>query len=1301
MLKKWLKQMLVCLCILTTLSSIIFPVSADTYNKSKSGSDNATYFIINGKDVEKLFDFSIKDVPNLADWAMSFKTFTVIKRYKIGDSTQYKMYFNTPNLQSIIKNEVTSSISDGYTDNTYHVEDTEWVVKVGKNANKDNVISKYGFNIPSYKYNGEYPKEVMSISGMLPSDKNWLELGWRAIKSLFGVSFISAPNSDNYNTIEYLNHEYTNKNEYVAKFFQKYYLPYFERQIPLNTITADDGNKSGRYFSGPEEVIKLAVTEDAYNAAVDYNKAHSDEYTEACQRYEYWNAYQKGGVDACLALDTLVGNKKYDSYHFLASTDKYKERFNSWVTANPNQAYILINAALGYIGQYRRYGGSGGYLNKPSKYGLTTTSYTENTEYETSVSLAADILKYTENSPEFKANVAYDTYEREETIVNDPTKGKSVITFGEWKKTGTEYTDMSYSDTAAWRDNNTKYYDNDNKAKLSEKKKKEDNKKFFLDPEYKSWTVTTTKYLETKRVNYSINYLYAKNDKDNKMTYEDYKTFKSTCSFNSVTYDVSSFVPSVLQGVHETYTANVELQQKYLLFCEILSRGDDQSDATSKKELLYRQCLISNEGKDDECWSQKHGQDKTSLSLVQVYAFSKIYEITSAYDPSVTELTSADTYEILSRLRAYCGPYYSEVVGNMMKIMCATAKYENNLEPTNLVINDDARVMPYDTNTLTPKDKENYSVTDPRVEIYRSHLIGKLVADIKIDPLALVGYFKPQETIISIAGKITELSVFMQQICNFELLDNMGLSPANMWTNGYALLFMAALALFFIIKTVVAVIKYGTQKGYKLVLAFVLLVFELGLITAISSNPQRVWNTVKNVDTKVISLGELATVYSYKDLEYLFADTSDVEVAYYLPYLDAWSKYNTGYGLLDKQQKINTKTDYRELAGVTLPTINGQQIKHWSILLMDAFNYYGQSDSITTSVLENNQLYNGVSINNNAYRVIDHFLAPRVTIKDNGDTINIATTQNENYNGQLQSGVLDLIVKLLNCILICLWSIIKLFTFVWQWFMFYLFIFRVLLGKGAEGKSTKDIIIETFSPTLALVLIGIFSGSFMSLGMNVQGIIGLITEIGLFFVTFGLIRWWHDLNNGKYYPDSLNWLYWITNLRIALRNRNTSKIQHRAALENEMNGMPEEYSKMNIEEQREVLFDESGRVRSQYRDDRYKVQLANWYERAQALQGPEYNVQLSRETIRQMQIMKSSDYFDELPLERKSSNKNNKRKRTGNNANNRSAKTQDNNQATDKQATEPDNESNNSSKIHNPNKLGSTKSMEGDTTDEE
>lgn len=1207
MFKHWIKQFLAAVvCLMIILSSFNLAYAKDYVKNDDDEETDSSYYIIDGEDVDDLFDFGIWDVDNLATWIFDFKTYTVIKQYEDEDGDDvYKMYFNTPNLQSIVKNRVISSINDGYTDDTYNIYDNEWVVPVGDNASSENVITKYGFNVPCYTYMGEYPKEVMSTAGILPSPKKWYQVLWRAIKSLFGASFIKAPDADNFNTISYLNHTYSDKNDYIIDFFKLYYLDYFERQIPVDHVYTDGEEKD--YFEGPEHVIELAVTEDANSRAFLYNKLHEDEYKEACQRQMFWETYTTDGLSAALDIQVLVGDRQYDPYHLFASSIKYRTEFNKWIDANTSDAYILCEAALanGPTTGHKRYTSddiywsnswSGINMTSTRLYGFTNNAglidYAENAEYESSISLAADIMKYAADSPKLIAHYHY----TEET-------GSRSSTSDSWSTdTNTYYEDTEFYNTSHWRD----------------------------DDQYHTSHYASNGLSYTKTSNYKIDYLYIEGDSSRTMEYSSYKDFMNTCSFSNFEWEESDVYPSSLHAIYDAYTANSELMDNYDKFCKMLDEGDDQDSATSKPEILYRQCMITNEGEDEECWSRKYGDDKTSLSIVQVYAYSRIWQVTEDYDDDEHELTTQDAYAILSRIQSYCGPYSNEVIGNMMKLMCATANYEGDDEPMNFIVSDDLRVMPYDTATLTKSDRKNYDVTDPRTELYKSHIIGQLVADFKLNPLAIGIFFKPQKSIISLAGKITEFSVFFQQICNFELLDSFGLSPTTLWTNGYVAFLLAMLALLFIVKTVLAIFKMGNGSTAKLIASFLIFACELGIITAISVNPERAWSVIKNADTKIMNLGEMGTVYSTSGLEYLYGDASDMEVTYYMPYLDIWSKYNTGYGIMDNEQKIDTSKNLPELAEIDLPKIGSNEIQHWSVLLMDAFSYYGESTHFSNTINIDGNICNGTNINSNAYRVVDHFMAPRVDIEEDGDNLEIELTQNENYNGEFQTGVIDVLVKLLNCILCCLLSLIKMLTFCWQWFMLYIFIFRVVIGKSAEGKTTARILIETFSPTLAIIFLGMYTGIVMTMGMTTEGLLGILIEVFLFWLTFRLIKWWHDLRNQMYFPKTLVWLYFITNLSVSKHRRNTEVVQNQARLDDIESEMDEDYSTMTVEQKREVLFDENGNRRPQYMDKKYDKQVYNWYMQTKALQQPDYNVLHSNDTLRLLNKLEQDEEFQEI-----------------------------------------------------------------------
>ena len=1291
--KDWLKQFTaVCIAVVTLISSITV-VNAEDYVSSSSSNDS-TYYIIEGKSVDKLFDFSIADVPNIVSWVFNFKTYTVIKKYEEkndqnNNETVYKMYFNTPNLQAILKNKVVSLVSDGYTDDTYKVADTEWLVPVGDNAESENVITKYGFAIPSYTYMGEYPKEVMSVAGVLPSPKKWYESLWRAIKALFGASFLKAPDANNFNTITYLNHTYTDRSDYILEFFKKYYLEYFERKIP--TVTIMSPNEDGdivemEYFNDAQHVIDLTVTEDSKKAAEAYNNKYSKEYEEACNRYDYWSMHNNyyNDYDIFLNADPEIFTNEfdesrhtYDPYHFVTNISRYRDKVKSWATGHPLQTYIMLNAITeaeqGLLRQYTSDPStsaaqitSGDILRKPEDYGSSQNSFTIKDDGWNVSAAMADMLKYAKK--DITAHVTHDIYERtattttkskvatkkvttvtktekvylndvlvgvtetkedpvEETIINASPTVETSTSGGTWQlKQSNIAEDMSYDEVpyegyenislgnaeeSSSKSTTTENSSNTKNDITTEDKsiqlppsivipmifKTETTTKTEVETTYET-TTTVSKSTDTKESNYKLAYLWDGINNDNQMSDADFKDFFDKCNLKVVNYIEDDFVPPMFQTVYKNYLANEDLIDKYNTFIKYLSRGQDSDANKELPEILYRQCMITNQGEENECWSKKYGDDKTSLTLLNVYAYSGIYKITENYSDSTTTLSDADAHKILVTLQSYCGPYYTEVLTNMMKLMCATAKNDGVKTPTQELESDDPRVMPYDTSSMMTIDRQNYSVDDPRVELYKSHIIGGLISSFKLNILGISIYIKPQKAIIGLAGKVTELSVFMQQLCNFDTLDNFGLSPAKMWSSALVTLMIGLLALFFVIKTVIAVFKLGTKGGVSVIAGFLILFLELGIITAIAADPDNTWEKVKNIETNIMNLGEMSTVYNNNSLTYLYGDATDFEVSYYMPYLDTWSKYNTGYGILDKEQEINE--DDIELKNIYMPKIGSNDIKHWSVLLMDSFSYYGVSNSVTNTITEGGTTYNGNNINNNAYRAVDHFMAPRVAINDSGN-IAISVTENENFNGEFQSGFVDLLVKLLNCCLICFLSLIKVLTFMWLWFVMYIFIFKVILGKGAEGKSMAQILLETFSPLICLIMIGLYAGIVMTLGMTASGIFGILLELFLFWLTAMLIRWWHNLSNQRYFPKTLVWVYMLTNMsqHTRMRNQERLNIESRQHATDSGDTLTDEEI-THFDKRTEHYFNEDGTLRSQYAEDpRYNRSLEDWYRFAQ------------------------------------------------------------------------------------------------------
>lgn len=896
------------------------------YTKDTSDSNN-NYYLSSGETIKDLFTFTLSDVPNAVEWLSNLKTFTVLKEYTGEDGQTYiKGYFNVPNLPSLAMNQVISNIGDGYTNQTYKVEDTQWLVQVG---GTDNVIKKFGFQIPNYTYMGEYPKAYMSVDNVVPS--GFIPSLMKAITALFGASFIDAPTSANYNTINYYNHTYSDNSENVIDFIKDNWIPYFQNYI------------STEYFSSPEEFRKEYVSKETVTNAKSIIENLSLDLSEK-EHLEGEDAYN-------YAKKVLDNSKYYGSYQQALFGDDLTE---------PSQAYNQM--------------------------------------------------------------------------------------------------------FSIWRDKNQDKY-----------------------PKSMSNQDVLSKAID-------------KND-------------TSIPDFSNI--QVVRKEGNIFSQVVQKYEDAIKSKDQYDAFIEKFNKDD-----------TYRQCLVMSD-KPNECVSTRLGKENpVTISVANAYVLSGIYDITSGKD----QLTREDTIKLLQKLQDYCGVYYNEVLTNIMTLMQQNAKKAGvEISLSNTV---DQRVMPYDIDTMSETDKQVFNIRDPRVKLYKDSMIGSLVTNFK-PKFNFGNYIKPQEFLVNLGGRITELSVFFQTIVNFEFLDGLGLSPVELFTSNFATIFyiiMFTILLTRTVKATIDVLKDGSV--FKLFSGFIIILAEVGFVAALAANPQESWSNTKIFLNKVMGLGEKISMAQQTELSYMFGTDNDVGVTYYLPYLDLWSTYNTGYGILDQEQFIK-KFDTEEV-GMFRPKIAERDIQHWSILLADSFNYNGDSNSVYATTNKDGKLVNGASINNNAYRVVDHFNAPRVEYKkqDNGN-IKVTVTQNENYNGKFQHGFIDLIAKLLGICNVFFISLIKMLTFLWMWYRIYTFIFHVILEKTRK-RSMLDIVSDTLHPVLAMILLGAYTALVISINGYTTGAIAVFVQVGIFLVTRWILFAW---STNKYFPKTLVPLYSLMNFRVIMKTR--------------------------------------------------------------------------------------------------------------------------------------------------------------------
>ena len=326
--------------------------------------------------------------------------------------------------------------------------------------------------------------------------------------------------------------------------------------------------------------------------------------------------------------------------------------------------------------------------------------------------------------------------------------------------------------------------------------------------------------------------------------------------------------------------------------------------------------------------------------------------------------------DICQTLEEICGPNYSDVAKNII----LTSKLPKNHQTQ--------RIMPYDLSKMDSKDAAMFKgVVDPRSDMQQSafktgynHLVSVM--------------FK--SCYLSISGKLSEISIALNSLTNFTFIENLGFNPIELWNSTiiqFLTLIMLAALIFFIVKSGLKVLS-GNGSSILIVTKAFFIFFIIIISVNIGNNKENTYKSIKNISTSIFNLSNISFKNSY-GLSPLYGtgNAADKEnVTLWMPYFNAWTSYNTNHSILNPEQTINKNSNTPEVKGIAIPKIDGVEQTVWSAVLADTF---------TTA--EN---YSG-----NIYRVVDHFMAPRVTnLQLNGNTINsIDVSKNENYNGNVQS----------------------------------------------------------------------------------------------------------------------------------------------------------------------------------------------------------------------------------------------------------------------------------------------------------
>lgn len=525
-------------------------------------------------------------------------------------------------------------------------------------------------------------------------------------------------------------------------------------------------------------------------------------------------------------------------------------------------------------------------------------------------------------------------------------------------------------------------------------------------------------------------------------------------------------------------------------------------DDSFKDKIPQNQCLLSNA--DSNCRKTVAGTE-TSVSVKDLYFESGAFKL----DTGRGKLTRAQAIKVLNTLQSYLGPNYSEAMSNLMTIM---EKRLGNKYKTPKYL--DPRIMPYDIDILQlDLDKKDITVRDPRVELYKkTNPFGGLINE-RINLTSVFNQNTLMKPVLKLTGLFSKGAVVLNQLTNFEVIDNLGLSPAKLWKSAPATLVMLILLCLLIFKLVKMASKFVTGNGvalHQILITTFFFVCMLGLVTMFTIRPDKTWTTIKKVGNVAFNAGETITVQQNVNVSELFGDNTDSSVTYYLPYFNAWVEYNTGYPLLAKEQQIDKNAKVPEVDSIKLPKINGKETQLWGVALADSFNQQGENGygaNIENAATNSEATKNGMLVNTNAYRAMDHFMAPRLTSKNPKDgNLGITNTINENYNGKFQNmSFFSICAHIVTAFDMFLIALIKCLIFYHFIYMLFMLIYNLILSVGAKT-DVKRLLKNTFFPMIYIICWGTYAGIVILINSASTDLLAFAFSVGLLTLTFSLVR---------------------------------------------------------------------------------------------------------------------------------------------------------------------------------------------------
>lgn len=471
--------------------------------------------------------------------------------------------------------------------------------------------------------------------------------------------------------------------------------------------------------------------------------------------------------------------------------------------------------------------------------------------------------------------------------------------------------------------------------------------------------------------------------------------------------------------------------------------------------------------------------------------------------------------DISKKLEINCGPNYPIVVKNIILVALRQGTAEEiDYSPT--------RIMPYERESMRNFDKKSLKIDDPRVAGYYIGLDNILNIDglgLEFGAMSLISN-KLASKLLDFSGSLSRWTIQMNKLTNFSLIDVRDTTNPEepkidvmlLWKSPISAVIIVISLLMLVIFLFKNAIKIAMGKESKLstLVKSFLILLAIGFIVFISVSPESFFDLVKYSGNLLFNMGSSIGIETSacRDFVKPYAPKEDkIDCYYWIPYFSLWSEYNTSCLLTDESNKINlsnidNEPEQQENAAYGAPNDQANCIRtgefndYWSCLL---------ADSVTK----------GEKIDNNIYRVVDHFMAPRIDYlreNEDGDEIEplISARANENYKGKIQTGV-DLGMFSYQIVILA-FVFIKLLLFLE--FVYELMMLQVNLAMSSiTPNHIKKTLLKFGVSILRVGLWDIAISLVIFMSMYTQGVLAFCFSILIIYITFKGGKKLIDMNN--------------------------------------------------------------------------------------------------------------------------------------------------------------------------------------------